>query len=177
MGLFDIQHSAHIFRHRAHPSCVAAVLNGDKDSITNLCKFSFSTTPLEPNVLHIGDNQLLLTAVKNYTNECEPGNFTTYQTEAVQLQLTLQCHCNFHSAAGSFINKQTPCGTSTTEESILYPINLSFLEKVFGPQDLAAIGAQTYLKNLTEIEMPTVNIFSSNYTKERADLTTWTYKL
>ena len=150
-----------------NPSCILSVFKNDVASIRSLCDFRVLQSTLQPHVLELSDNKLLVYRLPTLSLHCSEGS---RQLEGCSnfCIVTLPCNCAIDTDQLHFSGHITNCPTSKNHTK-LHPINMAMIQEFFNQSYIKNLAGDSFFNTTMSISVPAFEIYEHDFSQSIAD--------
>ena len=178
-NIYHIDSGLDILHYKHTTSCITALIADDITDIGTFCNTSLNPFQIQPAVYALGQAQLLLLNLKQYSIFCLNGT-VKQMPGCTSCTIFLDCHCGFQSEFGYYLSRQIHCNDETEKASTAslgHLINLNILQAFFQKDEISRFAGNQLLKHPIEIKIPDMKVYQTAYTDNIATLDSQSLKL
>jgi len=160
-------HQSHLMRRfSVHNTCVSALLQNDRQRITELCQFHLRPESLLPSLIPLTPTTVFVTNVSSIVSICKRKR--SVDSGCLHCQVTVPCHCSIDTSVGFIPPRLTDCISSGDNVTMYHTVNLAVLQSFFADEHLGSLLGDTLLHRPLPVDLPEFRIFLPNDTSRLA---------
>ena len=178
---YHIDEGIQVLKHKNKPSCVTAIILDIPNLVTKHCETVLQPKMIVSAIYAIAANRLLLLSIDTYNISCVEQTVRVHQG-CESCTIFIPCGCTFESNFGNYVARQMHC---TDDEHFMdssieirgHIVNMPLLAAFFNASELAEFAGNSMTTEPINIILPSLEMFSSNYTNDIALLNTQSLQL
>jgi len=156
-NLFYLQQSPHVLHNKSHETCLSAIITKDTHKILSSCQFELQPNVMEPQIIQVDIDSLLLIHVPSYTLDCKDGPKTYVPAPIVEVKIP--CSCRLRSNFGNYAGRTKLCDRQTLFlPTYIFPINLQILGAYFNKDQLSTLSATLAFDQPLDSIVPNITV-------------------
>ena len=150
-----------------NPSCILSIFKNDVASVRSRCDFRVIQSTLEPYVLELTDNRLLVYRLRTLSLHCSDGS---RQLEGCSnfCIVTLPCNCAIDTDQLHFSGHITNCPANNNHTK-LHPINMAMIQAFFNQSYIRNLAGDSFFNTSMNISVPAFDIYEHDFSQVTAD--------
>ena len=148
----------------SHPMCIKEIFLNNKPEIKELCNFRYMENIIKPSMLHLQDNQYLISDLPQLQLQCKVEDRT--ETGCHFCIVFIPCMCAIK--AGPFHARPRVQGCEDKGEPNVkkeYPINLPLLLHFQDLSTLTKVHGNSLVEKIPILPLPHIHLFRHNFSK------------
>ena len=146
-------------------NCAVALLQSDNTKIRKLCRMTMIRDAVQPEIVRINSDHMLLVDIQQYTLVC-PNENENKVIKGCKFRIKqFGCGCIVKTIGVTLPSQITDCSKQIDKSTELHPINLNYLGKFFSYDHLKDVNGSKLFGKDIKIELPEIEIFEDTKIK------------
>ena len=160
-GMFDISISDVSLLPYAYKHCITALYRDMIRDVNDFCTFSVIRRNLQPSVIHLLDNRVLLSNVPTVQLNCGR-NDVRNSTGCELCVFHIPCGCALFTPYTIVQATFSSCSDTPDNITMLHGLNLIVLQQFFEPEQLGSLLGSTLLDSSIETDLPVFRTYEND---------------